>query len=380
VIEAKAATEADGGDSGGNGSGNSSGDGTATRGDGLPIELRLGLQTGVERKRVESAQRLVFLRIPKNASTSIIKMLERAHAKQAQGGGNEARSEESQDGIEGGGAENQRQTHQAVQSAGGGGEQPAPLPPPPASTTSTSASTSMQRQVVVSGHNEVFALCKGDQRRLERIAKLCRAPAGGGVDGGGGGASSASSGDAHARATREQNEPNEPNGTGPVDIDSSYLESIAAATRIALADATAPVHDDSTFTFAVVRNPYDRVVSSWMYTASWWCSFPEFVELLASRGLRSTEWTWHQRVHICEQAAHLLDGEGRVGVDYIARVEHLEEDMAELCTLLGLPRCEIPRENGQERGDYRGYYTSERLKSLVREVYTTDFQLTGVEF
>ena len=78
-----------------------------------------------------------------------------------------------------------------------------------------------------------------------------------------------------------------------VDVDSSHLKSIAAATRIALASndghanadstATSPHTRNKAFTFAVVRNPYDRAVSSWMYTASWWCSFPDFVELLAER-------------------------------------------------------------------------------------------------
>ena len=61
-------------------------------------------------------------------------------------------------------------------------------------------------------------------------------------------------------------------------------------------------------------------------------------------------------------------------------MSHLEEDMAEVCKVLGLPRCELPVENSQERGEYRSYYTSERLKELVREVYARDFAITGALF
>ena len=61
-------------------------------------------------------------------------------------------------------------------------------------------------------------------------------------------------------------------------------------------------------------------------------------------------------------------------------MSHLQEDMGEVCKVLCLPRCELPVENSQERGEYRGYYTSERLKVLVREVYARDFSITGAVF
>ena len=60
-----------------------------------------------------------------------------------------------------------------------------------------------------------------------------------------------------------------PKREGPVDT--STLRSIAAATRLGIGSEAY----DGAFVFAFVRNPYDRVVSSWKYTNGEKCTFPE---------------------------------------------------------------------------------------------------------
>jgi hypothetical protein len=195
----------------------------------------------------------------------------------------------------------------------------------------------MSRDAVIAGHNEVFDLCPAD--KAAELHNLC-------------------------------------SSSRP---DSSSLSSIAAAIHVVLGPK---VLEEESFVMATVRNPYDRCVSSWMYTASWWCSFPEFVELLASRGLDSAEWNWHQRTHLCPQKPHLLDASGALAVDFVGRVEHLDDDIAAALDLLQLPNHDLAHDNRQEyeQADFRDYYTSEHLRDLVYSVYKDDIHFLGYTF
>lgn len=197
--------------------------------------------------------------------------------------------------------------------------------------------------VTVSGHNEVFELCAADAGKQAQLWAACRT------------------------STR---------------VDSSSVRSLAASTRVALGAETF----DQSLVFAVVRNPWDRAVSAWLYCASWLCSFEEFVEQLASRGPYSDEWTWHQRAHLCPQLPHILGPNGEVLVDWICSFERLEQDVAavlERARSGGPPptaAATLPRVNCQEREAYQTYYKDQRTVELVREVYRDDVETFGFVF
>jgi hypothetical protein len=151
--------------------------------------------------------------------------------------------------------------------------------------------------------------------------------------------------------------------------------------------------------------------------------FGAFVEMLAEHGLHSAVWSWHDRVHICAQLPHLMiadadvegesaaDGEtsatGRVGVgggggggggggddgasmnvklavDYVGRFEELEEGMSHVLNALGQEHSNddvaVAHLNKQERGNYKAYYTTERCRKLVYQVYKRDIDYFGYEF
>ena len=140
------------------------------------------------------------------------------------------------------------------------------------------------------------------------------------------------------------------------------------------------------FKFAVVRNPWDRVVSLYTFHEDqFWgdstlrghhdrgalferCStFDEFVRLLPFLAFP-------------DQATFVTDDKGTIIVDFVGRFERLESDFALICRRLGvdggLPHLNRTRRSGP---GYRDYYTDE-TRSLVEQVYRRDVELFGYTF
>lgn len=165
-------------------------------------------------------------------------------------------------------------------------------------------------------------------------------------------------------------------------IDTSMLSSISDAMRIGIGSS---VFDDA-FKFCIVRNPYDRVVSAWkyIYGENGGPTFGDFCTLLMERGLYSTEWNWHQRVHICEQLPHILnssDDDQLVSGLYVGRFENLEESVRTIKEKLGLQLdSNVPHINSQRREAYQEYYTSESMKVAIYTIYKRDIDYFGYEF
>lgn len=99
-----------------------------------------------------------------------------------------------------------------------------------------------------------------------------------------------------------------------------------------------------------------------------------------ARGLNSSEWSWHERVHLCAQRPHLLGEDGKLATSFIGRVEYIETDMAYVYTQLDVPVTSVPFENKQQHDGYREYYTTDRQREIVRHVYKEDIDEFGFEF
>ena len=138
------------------------------------------------------------------------------------------------------------------------------------------------------------------------------------------------------------------------------------------------------FTFAFVRNPWDRLVSGWQYTrqvGKHQLTFAEFVKELPSLDISqepealeraiSTHW------HAMPQADHLVV-DGVVTVDFVGRVETLDEDWRAISERIGCDAA-IPRVNTSDRGEYRDYYTDD-LRAIVDERLHLDATTFGYTF
>lgn len=146
--------------------------------------------------------------------------------------------------------------------------------------------------------------------------------------------------------------------------------------------------------FAVVRNPWDRLVSAWafaragsgagdgvkarirnarQYRAPVFATFDSFI----------VEWLAHQDLNRLDpvfrpQTAYARAADGTMPFDHIGRVERLSETMAWLSERLGR-NLELRRVNASDHKDYRSYY-SDATKRLVTQLYAEDVEAFGYTF
>lgn len=147
------------------------------------------------------------------------------------------------------------------------------------------------------------------------------------------------------------------------------------------------------FSFAVVRNPWDLMVSSY----HWWLkqgeggtsvrvkprhdwpehrdvaalgSFPRFMESSYGRD-RINEHVGSIRDWIC-------DHDGQVLVDVVCRFERLEEDWNAIADMLGI-HAALPHLNRGSRGAYQQYYDGP-AKQIVAERFAWAIDYFGYRF
>ncbi len=147
--------------------------------------------------------------------------------------------------------------------------------------------------------------------------------------------------------------------------------------------------------FAVVRNPWDRLVSAYhfavqggtrdagihrksQYRGAEFRSFAAFLD----------EWFRHQRLMACDfvfQPQNLYvcrraGGGAEIMVDFVGRIERMDEVCAFLAERLGT-RFEFPRNNASVRQrDYRTFYPEKWMQQLVADRYSEDLALLGYDF
>jgi hypothetical protein len=137
---------------------------------------------------------------------------------------------------------------------------------------------------------------------------------------------------------------------------------------------------ESLHKFAVVRNPYDHMVSYFGFTKkhtggrlykeaqSW--TFSDCISYFEGKDKRFAS----------NQSSWLTDKDGKFLVDRILFFEHLEADFTALAKHLQLEEgVTLPRINTTKRTDYRDYYDDD-LKRRVEELYAPDFENFGYEF
>jgi hypothetical protein len=146
---------------------------------------------------------------------------------------------------------------------------------------------------------------------------------------------------------------------------------------------------NSLFSFSVVRNPYDRIVSAYhfarqgggsegsirhvpVYQSETFSTFERFVK----------EWLIHQNPHTTElvfrpQYLFVCDNQLNILLDWIGRIENTAEIEAIISQKTGRT-ISIEKRNTSKRKGVQEYYTPE-LKELVYKYYQHDFELFGYE-
>lgn len=145
---------------------------------------------------------------------------------------------------------------------------------------------------------------------------------------------------------------------------------------------TIPNYDEH-FSFTVTRNPYDRLLSGYLFIcrrklnkhkkilAKYGNNFEKFVlNLEADFGMKLTEVdmvTWPQKLW-------LFDEDNQLIVDKIGRFEDLDNFWRSLCNERQWPYFKLPKSNVTQHKPWSHYYNSE-MKKIVSEQYKDDFDL-----
>ncbi|MDX1780342.1 MAG: sulfotransferase family 2 domain-containing protein [Thalassovita sp.] len=134
------------------------------------------------------------------------------------------------------------------------------------------------------------------------------------------------------------------------------------------------------FTFCLVRNPWDRVVSYYHWLREQSFEHPA-VKLARGEdfgGFLSHPLTW-RTLKETPARFYMTDARGNEVCDLYIRLEHAAEDAAPLADHLGFP-LRLPRVNeSARRKDYRGYY-SDTDAGFVADICAEDIERFGYSF
>lgn len=147
--------------------------------------------------------------------------------------------------------------------------------------------------------------------------------------------------------------------------------------------------------FAITRNPWDRVVSAYRFARAGrgiggeqqaWVWKPEQFQApeFESFDRFVKEWLAHKQVDRLDpifrsQSLYICNERGKPLVDHVGRLENLQPTLAFIEKSIGR-RPDIPQANRSgEEVDYRSFYTPE-LVDIVGEIYRRDIDNFGYGF
>jgi chondroitin 4-sulfotransferase 11 len=133
---------------------------------------------------------------------------------------------------------------------------------------------------------------------------------------------------------------------------------------------------DDYFTFTFVRNPFDKLVSGYLFTLqkekdttfyqsiSQYTSFNDFIKNVNKEKLLKSERFELQSNWFFQNFQY----------DFIGRFENLQEDFCKVCENLNIMNLKLPViNNSQKRKPYTDYYNNES-RVIVEELYKKDLE------
>lgn len=138
---------------------------------------------------------------------------------------------------------------------------------------------------------------------------------------------------------------------------------------------------DEYFKFSFVRNPWDWLVSWYMYRKRDALKDPGHPNHKNYTGSMSFEDFLRRDYPAVRktQRSRISDHQGKLLVDYVGRYENLGEDMNLISTKIGIPAVTLPHLFRSVRREYREYYT-DTTRQLVIDHYREDIDFFEYSF
>ena len=137
----------------------------------------------------------------------------------------------------------------------------------------------------------------------------------------------------------------------------------------------------SYFTFSIVRNPWDRMISFYYYLQYHKrMNFTTFIKEFY-RIYKEEENYWFVR----PQYEYLQNNKGKIEIDYIGRFENLQKSFDYICKQLGFKRTLLPKINISTHrpkkypSTYQHYYNS-KIRNIVAEIHQKDIEYFKYKF
>ena len=141
------------------------------------------------------------------------------------------------------------------------------------------------------------------------------------------------------------------------------------------------------FTFTFVRNPFDRLVSTYNYLSSGGNGMDDMVfkAYFEAHGIDFDRFVLEyldcdkllQHELFRPQYVYIYDFKDNLKVDYVGRFETLDDDYKVLSEKIGLPP-QLPKKNiSKKKRPYQEYYQNPEVVQRVLALYGRDFDLLG---
>ncbi len=156
---------------------------------------------------------------------------------------------------------------------------------------------------------------------------------------------------------------------------------------------------ESYFKFSIVRNPWERLVSEYNYQrkkdrpkkdklyvfdeSGSKRGFAEWVKAAFAdpRRYRGEDWAGDvsPQIHRWSPQLDWISIDGRIAVDFVARLENINQDFQEIRKRIGLPRATFPHNNAKWHWHYSHYYDP-ATRDMVGEYYARDIKAFNYRF
>jgi hypothetical protein len=128
------------------------------------------------------------------------------------------------------------------------------------------------------------------------------------------------------------------------------------------------------FTFSFVRNPWERMIS-------WICYRDKRFNLYngkINKDILIKEISMRPEHTSYVNMLGLLDSDSKQ-MDFIGKVENMQNDFEYVCDRLRIPRILLPHNNKSNHNHYSEYYDNETVE-LVANKYSKDIEMFGYSF